>query len=146
MQKTARERLEENAERIPWSGCWLWTGHAGRYGQVKIGGKVIGAHRAAYQEFVGPIPDGVEVCHKCDVGVCINPDHLFLSSHVGNMADMVAKGRGPKADGERNNKARISSADADYIKTSPARNVDLAAKFCLSSSHICNIKKGRFWA
>jgi hypothetical protein len=33
------------------------------------------------------------VLHKCDVRLCINPDHLELGDHLTNMAQMVARGR-----------------------------------------------------
>lgn len=62
--------------------CWLWTastfGHG--YGQFVAkceGRKVhIGAHRIAYQEAHGPIPDGLFVDHICHTKLCVNPAHL----------------------------------------------------------------------
>jgi hypothetical protein len=41
----------------------------------------------------GPIPDGLQVLHKCDVRLCANPDHLFLGTNQDNVNDKVAKGR-----------------------------------------------------
>ncbi len=88
------ERFESKVERIPESGCWIWTGAGSdRYGHFKFGKRLSLAHRASYAMFVGPVPDGMEVCHKCDIGWCVNPTHLFLGTHTENMQDAVRKGR-----------------------------------------------------
>lgn len=81
--------------------CWLWSGgiDTAGYGQFNLGSRRDGsrrnarAHRVAWKLTYGPIPDGLYVCHRCDVRPCCNPTHLWLSDHNGNMADMVSKGR-----------------------------------------------------
>ena len=79
---------------VPFSGCWLWTGPSSDgYGDFRIGGKRILAHRLSYELHIGPIPDGMFVCHKCDVRCCINPAHLFAGTSGDNALDMYAKGR-----------------------------------------------------
>lgn len=75
--------------------CWLWTARIGTrgYGQFQVDGKPVKAHRYSWKQFYGDIPEGLLVCHKCDVRHCVNPNHLFLGTHKDNTQDMVAKGR-----------------------------------------------------
>ena len=91
-------------QAIPWqerlipepnSGCWLWDGAVNNdgYGTIFRGGKQHKVHRLAWEEAHGPIPDGLNVCHTCDVPACCNPAHLFLGSQQDNMQDCLGKGR-----------------------------------------------------
>lgn len=93
---TLRDKLEHYAMPVPESGCWLWTGTTNNkgYGRISVGGgRTQYAHRIAYIEFKGEIPDGFEVCHKCDTPACCNPEHLFVGDHTTNMQDASRKGR-----------------------------------------------------
>ena len=88
----------------PNSGCLLWEGSivhpkVGKrqiYGNIRLNGKMVKTHRVAYQAAYGPIPAGAHVLHRCDVGLCCNPDHLFLGDNETNIADKVAKDRARK--------------------------------------------------
>lgn len=79
-------RLMDKVEMIP-SGCWLWTATlSGKgYGQFRFRGKLWIAHRAAYEIFVGPIPEGATLDHLCRVRRCVNPEHLEPVSQRENL-------------------------------------------------------------
>lgn len=99
-------------------GCIIWTGKIwsqGRYGMDTIDGKSMGAHRAAWIRVNGEIPLGLKVLHKCDNGLCVNVDHLFLGTLSDNVQDCIKKGRFGYADqsGANNGNAR---KDYDEIK------------------------------
>lgn len=76
-------------------GCWIWTAathHADRP-EVAWKRRVQGAARVAWLITKGEIPEGLHVLHTCDVGLCVNPAHLFLGTNYDNVKDKVAKGR-----------------------------------------------------
>ena len=85
--------------------CWVWTGATDStgYGRLAMTGRpgdrnyshIIRAHVLAYRIFrLGgePIPAGLMVCHRCDVRLCANPDHLYLGDAYANASDRRARG------------------------------------------------------
>ena len=81
----------------PDTNCWLWEGatYANGYGWIKCFGKVVSAHRLAYELYKGPIPAGAQILHSCDIKRCVNPDHLRAGTHAENMAEASDRGRMP---------------------------------------------------
>jgi hypothetical protein len=96
--KPVIERVLDRVVRIPFSGCWIFTGATNEFGYGIVGTGARGepndrAHRVTYRHFCGDIPTGMFVCHACDVPSCCNPDHLFLGTNQDNVRDMVNKKR-----------------------------------------------------
>lgn len=75
--RDARERFDLYYDKEQ-GGCWLWNGSLtyDGYGLFRANNRATGAHRFAYEYFVGPIPAGLHIDHLCRVRNCVNPDHL----------------------------------------------------------------------
>lgn len=107
------------------NGCWLWlSGDDGDgYGVARIDGRHLRMHRWFYEQHVGPIPEGMQALHRCDVRRCVNPGHLFLGSNTDNMADKATKGRAANRDTGNGNAKLTSEQVAHVIATHrPGRN------------------------
>lgn len=67
--------------------CLIWTGGgtAGGYGQLHVDGRVVYAHRFAWEQENGPIPDGMVIDHGCWNRACVNVDHLRLATPQQNV-------------------------------------------------------------
>jgi hypothetical protein len=143
----ARYWTQVNRAKAKGADCWLWTGSTnGRgYGLFRVEGRQrIFAHRLAWLIARGDIPKGQEVCHSCDNGLCVNPEHLFLGSHRDNHLDSVRKGR-KRAWG-------LQRLDAKQVQTIRARvavgelQKDVAAAFGISRNHVSSIVHRTSWA
>ena len=145
---TLRERFE--AKYIPgWpSECWIWTAalRGNGYGTIKVYGKMFSAHRVAYEIYVGPIDDGMHVCHTCDVRLCCNPAHLWIGTNADNMADRNAKGRQAHLQGAANSQAKLTEAEVLAIRAAPGTQKTIAAQFGITRSNVGLIKRRKRWA
>lgn len=92
-RRSVEDRFWPKVEKS--AGCWLWRAAIDTtgYGVMNAGGRKAYAHRVSFELAHGPIPDGLEVLHSCDVRPCVNPDHLSVGTRTDNMQDAKAKGR-----------------------------------------------------
>ena len=90
--KVLQDRLRAKVT-VADNGCWIWNGSqdSAGYGKCFVEGVSMGAHRAAYLAWKGPIPKGTHVAHSCDMKTCINPDHLDAKLPWENSKDWVER-------------------------------------------------------
>ena len=93
-----KEQLYDNIVKNPTTGCWLWQGaifKTSGYGQFNnraLQKCPTTAHRASWEIHNGPIPEGKMVLHKCDIRLCVNPEHLYTGNNSDNMIDRSKRG------------------------------------------------------
>lgn len=138
-------RFWRNVHRGTDSECWLWRGYIGDRGYGVIGGGKarIRAHRLSWLIHHGPIPDGKVVCHNCDVTMCVNPAHLRVDSHKGNLHESVRKGR-KRAWGLQ----RLDAEQVLAIRQMVAGGTlqyEVAAVFGISRNHVSSIVNRACW-
>jgi hypothetical protein len=130
-------------------GCWQWTASAfrGGYGHTILDRQEMAAHRAVWILLVGPIPEGLFVCHRCDNPGCVNPDHLFLGTHHDNMADRGAKRR--QVRGEQHPRAKLTESAVAEMREAYARGgisqASLARRYGVAHSLIHRVLHNESW-
>ena len=128
----------------PESGCWEWTASLARggYGQMFTskhdGQQWYRAHRFAYEAFVGSIPEGHVVMHKCDNPKCVNPEHLTTGTQAENLQDRDQKGRG------KWNPTRRLEHSVQEIAASTLSDRAMARKLGCSSAHVWKVRNQKY--
>lgn len=131
------------------NGCWVWIGsknHTGFYGYGAIHwkNKTYLVHRFIYEMCKGKIPNGMDLCHKCDNPPCCNPEHMFVGTRSDNMRDSYEKGRSPR--GEKHYKAKLKTLDIISIREDPRKYIVIAKDYGVGARQISYIKKGKSWS
>lgn len=148
-------RFWRDVQRRGANECWPWVGQLGKPSRVNMlygrfamlsDGKTKSyrSHRFVWMLMRGPIPDGMNVLHRCDNTKCCNPEHLFLGSQHDNIEDMKRKNR--QARGENNVKAKLTEADVREIRASTETTSALAKRYGVHYTTMVKVRDGRFWS
>jgi hypothetical protein len=150
--ETIKEKLERLTS-IQDDGCWMflgpWNSHG--YGHLTYDGKVYRAHRASYIIYVGSIPEGLNVLHRCDNRYCVNPEHLFLGTLADNALDMRAKGRDTYGQnfGVNNGQAVLKEHEVlqimGLLEEGNLTQDEIGRLFGVSRGAVKQIKLGKTW-
>jgi HNH endonuclease len=136
------------------NGCWLWCGTLSKSGHARVSigkrheKKSVYLHRYIWTLFIGKIPDGKCILHRCIGSAnCWNPTHLYLGTPLDNARDREAQDRGGNHVGINNGRAVLTETDVVKIrKLRPETTlVNLAKKFRISPTHVATICNGKSW-
>jgi hypothetical protein len=149
-----KSTIEEKLERLRLSfhnkyeivgSCWLWTGaKVRRYGVIRYDEKLIKSHRASWMIFKGNIPKKLFVLHKCDIPLCVNPEHLFLGTPLDNVKDMIEKGRSKFGLNQGLGAKKIREIRKLLSENKSAS--EIAVIYNIGARAIRDIKNGKTWS
>lgn len=153
MVRSHEERFWKFVHPEPNTGCFLWGGALMKtgYGSFMMPGKEPGAknwraryaHRFAWELVHGPVPDGMYVCHTCDVRACVNVDHLFLGTPKDNTHDAMRKGRHIK--GETQGHSKLTEVQVEEIRRNLESDTAAATRYGVTRQAINDVRNGKSW-
>ena len=133
-----RKSITENDYRVEDRGyttpCWVTVHHLGAgYGKFRMEGRQVLAHRAMYEQEIGPIPDGFVLDHLCRVTACMNPAHLEVVTHAVNS--------------QRGKNVKLDQTKARLIRSAKGHEsaVNLGLCYGVDPSLIYQIWQGKIW-
>jgi hypothetical protein len=165
------ERLSKLTSRNEETGCLFYTGHIDKYGygQISVNGKTKTTHKVAWELANGAVPEGLCVCHSCDIKFpagskdnrkCCEVSHLYLATARENTErtktvgrHIVSSGAFKKGDcaGEKNRRSILTKAQVDEIRQRKANGLNYGELKCMAEEYgisyptIQAIVSGRLW-
>ncbi len=145
------ERFWEKVDKKADGECWNWLASKNQegYGQFKIDGKMIKAHRVVYELVNGKIENDLFVLHKCDNPMCCNPKHLYLGTQQDNMTDMVNNNRHAKLKGENHGRAILTLKQVNEIRelyrSRKCNQKQLSLMYNIYQGNISDIINNKTW-
>jgi len=129
--------------------CWLWQLKPGShgYGQLSIypdERRTQTAHTFSYELHNGAIPKGLVVRHRCDIRLCVNPNHLLLGTQADNNRDWFERNHGNR--GTANGQSKLTVSDIRRIRADKRDGAAIAAEYGLNRDYVYKIRQGRAWA
>lgn len=113
--------------------CLIWWGGktTDGYGETFVDGRVVYAHRIAFELHIGPIPPGHDIHHRCEQRACIEPTHLQPRDHAEHAA------------------TKLTRADAARIRqlyaTGRWTQARLGALFDIRRAYVSEIIHHKYW-
>src|SRR5262249_9726351 len=124
------------------NGCWEWQGARRKkgYGHTGRQGRSYRAHRLAYETYIGPIPNGLQVHHLCNNPPCCNPAHLTVGTNKQNIQYSIDCGR---------TVTKLKPRQAAQIKWLALHSrktlVAIGKLYGVKAVTVAEIKKGKAW-
>lgn len=129
--------------------CWRWKKCLNKAGYGRIGGvNRMLAHRFSWLIHYGKIPDGMEVCHKCNNPECVRPDHLYVGTHGDNVRQSIVEGRLVRDRGEQHSVSVLTEEIVVSLRrlySSGNSTTELSATFGLDAGTIYQCIVGKTW-
>ena len=136
--------------------CQVWTGYRDRQGYGLVMRQAIStspmlAHRYAWMQLHGPIPEGAVIRHRCDNPPCVEPTHLLIGTQADNIHDRQVRGRHRpgRFPGEAHPSHRLTETDVFEMRrlhASGVTNKALAQTYGLNYDWTCRITRGVAWS
>ena len=148
---TVEERFWEKVQKQEGDKCWEWQASLNKplrgYGNFNVKRKPVYAHRYSYALHNGPIPEGLDVLHRCDNPKCVRPSHLFLGTQQDNSDDAKNKKRNQHGLRHWNAKLTIEQVleiRAEYDRGNRAAH-EIAHRYSISPSVAYNVGTRKRW-